>query len=69
MSNFNGFTKVELEIMLDQMGKALPAVKALTPTFAQLVRANYDALKEQGFEDRELLQLAVLSTGKQLGLQ
>lgn len=67
MPKFTGLTKVELEMLVEEIAKVVPALVATAPTFAELVRAHYDALKKQNFSGAELISLAVRSAATQMG--
>lgn len=65
---FNGMTNIELEMMKDEIEKALPAAKMIAKPFAELTKVHFDELKAQGFDDKQAMYMAVQSTGKQMGL-
>lgn len=68
MSKFTGYSKIELEMLLDEMKKVLPALLAIAPSFAELTKKNFDELKKQGFDDKQSMHMAVHATVKQIGL-
>lgn len=65
---YNGMTQVELEMLKDEINKALPALLTLAPAFAKAARVNYDELKKQDFTDNQAMYMAVQVTAKQMGL-
>lgn len=67
-NNFNGFSKIEIEMMKEEMSKALPALLAVAPIYAKLIKVNFDELRNQGFNDQQSMYMAVLATSKQFGL-
>lgn len=64
---FNGWSKIELEMMKDEFNKALPGIIAIVPSFAEVVKKNYDELIKQGFDNKQAMYMAVQSTSKQMG--
>ncbi|PWA08643.1 hypothetical protein DCC39_14490 [Pueribacillus theae] len=65
---FNGYSQVEIEMLKDEIRKALPGVLAVIPTFAKVTKENYDELIKQGFTSGQAMHMAVLATAKQLGM-
>jgi RNA binding exosome subunit len=68
MSKFNGMTKVELEMMVDEMNKVLPTLLVIVPTFAQLAKANHEELKKLGYSGNDAIVMAVQLAAKQMGI-
>lgn len=60
-------SKIELEMMQDEFRKALPMMKTVTKPFAELIKANYDEIKLQGFSEHQSMYMAVQASAKQMG--
>lgn len=58
MDKPNGkITRVELELMVDQLLEAVPAALRLYPVQAQALKAKYDALVAAGFDAKQALEI------------
>lgn len=50
-------TRVEFELMLDQMLEGLPVLIQKAGADAQLLKAKYDALVKEGFTNEQALEI------------
>lgn len=50
-------TRIEAELMVDQIREILPAQLQLAPLHAQQIRAKYNALVKEGFTKEEALEI------------
>ena len=68
MNQFNGMSDVELEMLKDQIEKAIPTLIQVAPKFAELVMTYYDEYKNYGnLTENERIKLAVDSAKKFFG--
>lgn len=65
---FNGMTQIELEMLKDEIQKALPGTLLLVPAFVEVTKKNFDELKKQGFNDGQAMYMSVQAAAKQMGI-
>lgn len=68
MSQFNGMSKIELEMQKEEIKKLVPVIKNIAPEFAELTVKYYDEYKKYpDLSDGERIRLAVHSVAVKFG--
>ncbi|QDI90231.1 hypothetical protein EPH95_02800 [Salicibibacter halophilus] len=69
MSDFNGMTQIELEMIEEELNKVAPALLEIAPTFASLASSYYREYRNSTFpSNNDRMNMAVKSAAATLGL-